>query len=101
MYGLVNRAIKEHVLNAAGEQAWADICEGAGLKDDLFVAMDPYDDAITYNLVAAASEVLATPTDEILTGFGRYWILYTGAEGWGPVLDMQAGHARVPCHEIR
>jgi len=89
MYGLVNRAIKEHVLAAAGAQAWAEICLDAGLTDDHFVAMDPYDDAITYDLAASASKVLRAPVDEILVGFGRYWILYTGAEGWGPVLDMQ------------
>lgn len=89
MYGLVNRAIKEHVVAAAGEAAWNAVRNAAELEDDFFVAMDAYDDDITYRLVAAASEVLKTPADEILAGFGRYWILYTGAEGWGPVLDMQ------------
>jgi len=89
MYGLVNRGIKDHVLTAAGEQVWSDICADAGLIDDNFVAMDAYDDTITYDLVASASKLLETSVDEVLAGFGRYWILYTGAQGWGPVLDMQ------------
>lgn len=89
MYGLVNRAVKELIESTAGPQAWLDVCAEAGVDIDYFEAMEPYDDAITYDLVAAASSVLDTPADEILEGFGRYWILYTGAEGWGPILDSQ------------
>lgn len=88
MYGLINRAIKEHVLDATDELTWNEVRKKAGLDDDSFVAMDRYDDEVTYDLVDAAGEVLGAPTEDILRGFGRYWVLYTGAEGWGPMLDL-------------
>ena len=78
MYGLVNRAIKEHVYAVAGESEWERVCERANLDDDVFISMDPYDDDLTYRLVDAASEVLNSSPEDILAGFGRYWILYTG-----------------------
>lgn len=89
MYGLVNRAIQELVVSTSGDDVWRSVCDEAGVDIEFFEAMEPYDDSITYNLVAAASEVLGKPAEEILEGFGRYWILYTGAEGWGPILDSQ------------
>lgn len=89
MYGMVNRAVEDLVVSSAGEEAWRTICAEAGIEVEYFEAMEPYDDSITYDLVAAASTVLDTPAEEILESFGRHWILYTGAEGWGPVLDSQ------------
>ncbi len=89
MYGLVNRAVKELIVSRAGVEAWQMVCNTAGVHIDDFAAMESYDDDITYRLVGAASQVLDTPAEEILEGFGRYWILYTGAEGWGPILDSQ------------
>ncbi len=89
MYGLVNRAVEDLITSSAGVETWQQVCAAAGVEIDYFEAMEPYDDSITYNLVAAASEVLNTPAAEILEGFGRHWVLYTGAEGWGPILDSQ------------
>ena len=66
MYGLVNRAIKEHVYAVAGESEWERVCERANLDDDVFISMDPYDDDLTYRLVDAASEVLNSSPEDIL-----------------------------------
>lgn len=86
MYGLVNRAIEQMVCNGHGEQVWEAIKETAEVDDDIFVSSEGYDDAITYKLVGAASEVLGVPPGQILLDFGRHWILRTAKEGYGDLL---------------
>jgi hypothetical protein len=88
MYGLVNRAVEGLVVEKFGAQTWQRICERAELRDPKFVAMDAYDDAVTYALVAAASEELALSPAQVLEAFGEYWTAYTIEEGYGDLLSM-------------
>lgn len=87
MYGLVNQAIEDLAVKIGGPELWSKIVEGAGMEQPVFVAMDAYDDAVTYRLVEAASDVLGLSPAEVLEAFGEHWILYTGAQGYGPMLD--------------
>lgn len=73
----------------AGDAAWARVCDAAGVPDQYFHSMDSYPDEVTSNLVDAASSELGLDRADVLERFGRYWILYTGAEGWGPILEAQ------------
>jgi Haem-NO-binding len=91
MYGLVNRAIEQMVCQGHGEETWEKIKLAAGVDVDVFIGNEGYDDAITYQLVGAASAILEVPADQILEGFGRHWILRTAKEGYGYLLDA-AGH---------
>lgn len=86
MYGLVNQAVEDLAVKLGGAELWATIVETAGVERPVFVAMAPYDDAITYRLVEAASEVLGLSAAEVLEAFGEHWILYTGDQGYGPML---------------
>ena len=88
MYGMVNRAIEDLVVSSAGEQAWKQIKEDAGLDLDSFQDSSQYNDAITFKLVEAASAYLQQTPESILHAFGRHWILYTGREGWASVFDL-------------
>lgn len=87
MYGLVNRAIEELVNERAGSAAWEAVCRRAGNAPRQFASMQPYPDSLTYDLVAAASEVLQMPAEAVLRAFGRHWILFTAREGYGALLD--------------
>ena len=87
MYGLVNRALQQLVCAQQGERVWEAIRARAGVADAVFVRMDSYPDEITHRLVAAASEVLGTPANELLKEFGRYWMRYTMVEGYGALLS--------------
>ncbi len=87
MYGMVNKAVEDLVVTLGGPSLWASIVERAGLEMPLFMAMDPYDDAVTYRLVDAASGVLGQTSSEVLEAFGEHWILFTGREGYGPLLS--------------
>jgi hypothetical protein len=71
-----------------GEAVWNRVRERAGVQVEVFVSTDPYPDDVTYRLVAAASEELAMPADEILKGFGEYWVLHTAVEAYGPLLRV-------------
>lgn len=87
MYGLVNQAVEDLAVRLGGPQLWATIVDRAGMEQPVFVAMETYDDALTFRLVEAASDVLGLPPSEVLEAFGEHWILYTGSQGYGPMLD--------------
>lgn len=87
MYGLVNQAVEDLAVRIGGADLWARIVERAGLDRPVFVSMETYDDDVTYRLVAAASEVLDLSPEEVLEAFGEHWILYTGLQGYGPLLE--------------
>ena len=107
MYGLVNKAVVDLVTSKFGQDTWNEIKRKADVDIDVFVSMDAYPDDITYRLVGAASEVLKIPPEQVLEAFGEHWVLYTAAEGYGPMLDasgktlreflenLDALHARV------
>jgi hypothetical protein len=88
MYGLVNQAVEDLIRSQHGDAVWASIREKAGVRAESFLSMSEYPDVTTYDLVKAASEVLAAPPEAILEAFGEYWVLYTSKKGYGEMLDM-------------
>ena len=88
MYGLVNQAIQELIVENFGAEAYGEIAEKAGVQISEFVAMESYDDSVTYALVGAASEVLGKPADELLEVFGRYWTEFVAQRGYGDFLKL-------------
>lgn len=86
MYGMVNKAVEDMVCLHHGEAVWEQIKAKAGVDVDIFMSNEGYPDEITYNLVAAASEVLHVPAEQILHGFGEHWVLHTAQEGYGGLM---------------
>ena len=91
MYGLVNKGLKGFILQEYGELAWDKVCSRTGLVQKVFVTMEAYDDALTYDLVGAAVEELGVSPQSLLERFGEYWILYTAEEGYGELLEAGGG----------
>lgn len=87
MYGMVNKALEEMVVLAHGEATWELIKDKAKVDVEVFVANEGYDDAITYQLVGATSEVLGLPAAEVLHAFGVHWVLHTAREGYGQMME--------------
>lgn len=87
MYGLVNQGVKDLVISNFGEESWRKLAEDANSPTD-FVAMQYYEDALTYRLVGAASKLLNLPPEKILSEFGKHWVHFTGKEGYGPIMDL-------------
>ena len=84
---MINVAIRDLVMSQFGDEAWGAICRKSGVLDSAFIRMDQNDDAVTYGLVAAASDVLGLSQSEVLRTFGAYWTQFTAEEGYGPLLD--------------
>jgi len=91
MYGIVNKAIEDLVKANFGEEKWEKILERSGVEEDFFISSEPYDDDVTYKLAGAVSEEMEMNIGEVLNAFGEWWILKTGKEKYGSM--MEAGGA--------
>ena len=89
MYGIVNKAIQDLITEKFGAAEWEAVKEKSGIDIDFFLSNEPYDDAVTYQLATAAAEVLQISVADVLFAFGEWWILKTGKEKYGGM--MQAG----------
>jgi hypothetical protein len=86
MYGVVNRAIEDHVVATYGEDKWELIRTRASVDVDVFVSNEPYPDEVSYSLVGAAVDILGISADEFLIGLGEHWVLKTGMDHYGALL---------------
>lgn len=86
MYGMVNKALQNMVLEAHGEEVWEQIRTRAGVDVEVFISNEGYPDEITYQLAGAASEVLQAPVEDLLRAFGSYWVLKTARQGYGELM---------------
>lgn len=87
MYGMVNKAVQGLITSRFGEDAWQRVKARAKVEDEIFLSNESYPDSVTYDLVAAASEELKLPAEQVLHAFGEYWILETARRGYGALLD--------------
>jgi hypothetical protein len=88
MYGLINMAIRQLVIDAHGIEGWQTVKNKASLNEDNFELLTVYDDSITYKLVKSASEVTGKNPNEILHLFGMYWVGYASKAGYEPLLKL-------------
>lgn len=87
MYGMVNKAVKDLITETFGPEQWATLADAVGV-DHHFISMQAYDDEVTYQLVAEASNLVNVPQEELLRQFGSYWIRFTASEGYGHIIGM-------------
>jgi len=88
MYGLINMAIKQLIIDNFGEEGWQSIRNDALVKENVFELLTPYEDAITYNLIQSACKFSKKSPSEILHLFGGYWIIYAENAGYGPLIQL-------------
>ena len=91
MYGIVNKAIEELVKANFGEEKWEKILDRSGIEEDFFISSESYDDDVTYKLAGAVSAEMGMTVGDVLIAFGEWWILKTGKEKYGGM--MEAGGA--------
>ncbi len=87
MYGLINSSLKDMIQTKFGEEKWQEVLKISGVPEDSFLTMRRYDDALTYSLAGAASDVLGAPVEACLEMFGEYWVLETATKSYGVLLD--------------
>ena len=88
MYGMIHRAARDFALDSVDEQDWDAILQRLGLDNRHFISGQHYDDATTFELVGALSELLGTPVPDLLYEFGRYWIGFTERSDYAAALAM-------------
>lgn len=87
MYGIVNKSIQDLVTEKLGADEWELVKEKSGVAVDFFVSNEPYDDAITYKLAGAVADLTGMTVGEVLNEFGEWWILKTGKEKYGALME--------------
>jgi hypothetical protein len=88
MYGLVNKALQELVIERGGEALWDRVRAASGVEVETFVGMQPYPDEVTTKLVVAAAEALGSTPSTILEEFGVHWIVFTAQNGYGAYFSL-------------
>ena len=86
MYGMVNQAVRGLVTSNFGEDTWRTIYTKAGAPES-FLDFEQYDDAVTFDLVAASSEVLELDAATVLRTFGNYWVAHVATVRYADLLD--------------
>ncbi|MFV0604794.1 MAG: heme NO-binding domain-containing protein [Niabella sp.] len=87
MYGIVNKAIEELITEKFGREKWFTIKENSEIEVDYFLSNEAYNDDITFTLIKVAATTLNIPEKQILNDFGEWWILRTGKEKYGALLE--------------
>jgi hypothetical protein len=87
MYGIVNKAIQDLVIENFGEEKWHDIRERSGIDEDFFISSEPYDDAITYQLAQAVGEEMDMTLSQVLIAFGEWWVIKTTKERYAGLME--------------
>ncbi len=87
MYGIVNNAIESLVKTNFGEENWQLVLKKSKIDIDYFLNSQPYDDEITFALAKAVSEVNKMPIEEVFHAFGEWWIIKTGQEKYGHLME--------------
>lgn len=87
MYGLVNQAVVDLIKRDFGPERCAAVLAKAGISDTRFLAGKGYDDALTYAMIGAASEILEQPAETLLHEFGRFWVLETASKKYADLMD--------------
>jgi hypothetical protein len=88
MYGLINNGIKDLIIKLSNDEKWQQVRTEAKVELNDFVAMQAYPEDITYNLVAAASKILGLSQGQVLEAFGRHWVIFAAAEGYGDIMNL-------------
>lgn len=87
MYGIVNKSIEELVVQNYGQEKWEEIKARTNINIEYFLSDESYDDEVTFTLAQAIADELKITVDDVLKVFGEWWILHTGKNHYGYLLE--------------
>ena len=90
MYGLINDAIKQMVIETFDQEKWVEISREAEIKETSFRPFEQYDDEITEKLVSVISEKISMEAPLLLEKFGEYWVNYAKDSEYSSILNAFA-----------
>ena len=88
MYGMVNNAFRQYVIDRDGEDAWNAIIAETGLEAAEFAAMTAYDDEVTLSIVGTMVAQSGRDVEELLRDVGRSWIGFAKTTPFTNLLTM-------------
>lgn len=77
MYGVINKSLKEMVIEQFGMERWQSVLDRSGVPADSFLSMRSYDDQRTYALAQSCADELGIDLSDALRAFGAHWIEHT------------------------
>lgn len=87
MYGIVNSAVQDLVIQQYGRAIWAEIAHACGLdEENIFLSHQGYPDQLTYRLVEEVCTRVDCPAGKFLEGLGEFWVTVTGKRHYGELL---------------
>lgn len=87
MYGIVNKSIEELVVANYGIEKWDEIKAKSNIDIEYFISSESYDDDVTFALAHTIANELGVTVDDVLRLFGEWWILHTGKNHYGYLLE--------------
>lgn len=94
MYGIVNKAIQDLVINQFGAPVWEAVIKRSGVEVDFFISNEPYDDEITFKLALALAAEVNMTVEKVLEAFGEWWVLKTSKEKYGGMMEAGGSNLR-------
>ena len=87
MYGIVNKSIEELVVANYGQEKWEEIKQKSNIDIEYFITNESYDDDVTFTLAGTIAQELGVTVEDVLSLFGEWWILHTGKNHYGYLLE--------------
>jgi hypothetical protein len=87
MYGIVNKAIQDLVIENFGEEKWNKILEISKIEEEFFISSEAYDDDITFKLAGAVSQEMDMTLENVFIVFGEWWVLRTTKEKYAGLME--------------
>lgn len=94
MYGIVNKSIEDLVVANYGLEKWEEIKEKSNIDIEYFISSETYDDEITFSLATTIAGELNVSVDDVLKTFGEWWIMHTGKNHYGYLLESGGDNFR-------
>ena len=91
MYGMVNNAIRQYIIQNHGEHRWVGVAETAGIGADEFGSVVHYDDSVTLSIITSACETLELEPANFLHVIGAHWVEYASSSSFSSLFKF-GGH---------
>jgi len=92
MYGVINKSLKEMVIEQFGMERWESVLSRSGVPADSFLSMRSYDDECTYALAHACADELQIPLPDALRAFGAHWVEHTLNNEYSTLVTATGSH---------
>jgi len=92
MYGVINKSLKDMIIEQFGVERWTSILSRSGIPADSFLSLRSYDDERTYALAQACADELQIPLGAALKSFGEHWVKRTLDNEYSALVNSAGAH---------